>query len=168
VLSFLLSLTSLLHFLQAYMANVICPNKHQSDQDKFYKSHLLESETYIGGHVECLESGVFRSDLPTSFKLDPSAYEVSVSFKQLIRLTHRLRLYFLCSQVSFSPVRLFCRGAIPSGWNISNCANKMIYVPEYINAYCFVMKIIFLNRIHFQLMLAKAFSLSGPDSIFPS
>ena len=62
--------------LQAYEANVICPNKHQSDPEKFYTNHLLESETYIGGHVECLESGVFRSDIPTSFKLDPSAYEV--------------------------------------------------------------------------------------------
>lgn len=27
--------------------------------------------------MECLESGVFRSDLPTSFKLDSSGYEVS-------------------------------------------------------------------------------------------
>ena len=61
---------------QAYKANVICPNKHQSDPEKFYNNHLLESETYIGGHVECLESGVFRSDIPTSFTLEPSAYEV--------------------------------------------------------------------------------------------
>lgn len=65
-----------LHLLQAYKANVICPNKHQSDPEKFYNNHLLESETYIGGHVECLESGVFRSDIPTSFALEPSAYEV--------------------------------------------------------------------------------------------
>lgn len=69
-------ITLLLSYLQAYEANVICPNKHESDPEKFYSNHLLESETYIGGHVECLESGVFRSDLPTSFKLDPSAYEV--------------------------------------------------------------------------------------------
>lgn len=61
---------------QAFKANVICPNKHQSDPEKFYNSRLLESETYIGGHVECLESGVFRSDLLTSFKLDPSGYQV--------------------------------------------------------------------------------------------
>ena len=54
----------------------MCPNKHQSDPEKFYSNRLLESETYIGGHVECLESGVFRSDLPTSFRLDPSAYDV--------------------------------------------------------------------------------------------
>ena len=63
-------------FVQAYKANVICPNKHQAEQEKFYNNHLLESETYIGGHVECLESGVFRSDLPTKFQLDPSGYEV--------------------------------------------------------------------------------------------
>ncbi|KHN21126.1 DNA polymerase epsilon catalytic subunit A [Glycine soja] len=60
---------------QAYKANVICPNKHQSDPEKFYNNHLLESETYIGGHVECLESGVFRSDIPSSFTLEPSAYQ---------------------------------------------------------------------------------------------
>lgn len=75
-ISLLVTFTLLLSFLQAYEANVICPNKHQSDPEKFSSNHLLESETYIGGHVECLESGVFRSDLPTSFKLDPSAYEV--------------------------------------------------------------------------------------------
>ena len=41
-----------------------------------YKGHLLESETYIGGKVEALESGVFRSDLETSFRVKPSAYQV--------------------------------------------------------------------------------------------
>ncbi|XP_047972925.1 DNA polymerase epsilon catalytic subunit A-like isoform X2 [Salvia hispanica] len=69
------TLCEMLLMVQAYQANVICPNKHQSDPEKFYHNQLLESETYIGGHVECLESGVFRSDLPTSFKLDPAAYE---------------------------------------------------------------------------------------------
>ncbi|XP_040949366.1 DNA polymerase epsilon catalytic subunit A isoform X2 [Gossypium hirsutum] len=73
------TLCEMLLMVQAYKANVICPNKHQSDAEKFYKNHLLESETYIGGHVECLESGVFRSDLPTSFKLDPSGYEQLIS-----------------------------------------------------------------------------------------
>ncbi|KAK4492254.1 hypothetical protein RD792_003057 [Penstemon davidsonii] len=69
------TLCEMLLMVQAYKANVICPNKHHSDPEKFYNNQLLESETYIGGHVECLESGVFRSDLPTSFKLDPAAYE---------------------------------------------------------------------------------------------
>lgn len=40
-----------------------------------YKHHLLESETYIGGKVEALESGVFRSDLPTRFKCKQTAYQ---------------------------------------------------------------------------------------------
>ncbi|XP_061359270.1 DNA polymerase epsilon catalytic subunit A-like [Gastrolobium bilobum] len=69
------TLCEMLLMVQAYKANVICPNKHQSDPEKFYNNHLLESETYIGGHVECLESGVFRSDIPSSFTLEPSAYE---------------------------------------------------------------------------------------------
>ncbi|XP_057456006.1 DNA polymerase epsilon catalytic subunit A-like [Lotus japonicus] len=69
------TLCEMLLMVQAFKANVICPNKHQSDPEKFYKNHLLESETYIGGHVECLESGVFRSDIPCSFTVEPSAYE---------------------------------------------------------------------------------------------
>ncbi|KAF2546192.1 hypothetical protein F2Q70_00019606 [Brassica cretica] len=71
------TLCEMLLMVEAYNANVICPNKNQADPEKFHKSHLLESETYIGGHVECLESGVFRSDIPTSFKLDTSAYQAS-------------------------------------------------------------------------------------------
>ncbi|KAK7271283.1 hypothetical protein RJT34_27054 [Clitoria ternatea] len=69
------TLCEMLLMVQAYKANVICPNKHQSNPEKFYNNHLLESETYIGGHVECLESGVFRSDIPSSFRLDSSAYQ---------------------------------------------------------------------------------------------
>lgn len=76
ILRILVPIYLFLHLLQSYKANVICPNKHQSDPEKFYKNHLLESETYIGGHVECLESGVFRSDIPCSFTLEPSAFEV--------------------------------------------------------------------------------------------
>ena len=52
----------------------------QSDPHlKWFENHLLENETYIGGHVECLESGVFRSDLPAQFKLVPSAFQVSLN-----------------------------------------------------------------------------------------
>ncbi|KAL5717104.1 DNA-directed DNA polymerase [Ranunculus cassubicifolius] len=70
------TLCEMLLMVEAYKANIICPNKYQAELEKFHNGHLLESETYIGGHVECLESGVFRSDLPTKFQLDPSAYEL--------------------------------------------------------------------------------------------
>ncbi|AQK71203.1 DNA polymerase epsilon catalytic subunit A [Zea mays] len=69
------TLCEMLLMVQAFKASVICPNKHQADLEKFYNNRLLESETYIGGHVECLETGVFRSDLPTKFQLEPLAYE---------------------------------------------------------------------------------------------
>ncbi|TYK05646.1 DNA polymerase epsilon catalytic subunit A-like [Cucumis melo var. makuwa] len=69
------TLCEMLLMVQAFKANVVCPNKHQSGAEKFHHNRLLESETYIGGHVECLESGVFRSDLPTSFRLDSSGYD---------------------------------------------------------------------------------------------
>ncbi|GBG71096.1 hypothetical protein CBR_g8395 [Chara braunii] len=69
------TLCEMLLMVQAFKANIVCPNKHLSSVEKIYNGHLLESETYIGGHVECLESGVFRSDIPTRFRLDPRGYE---------------------------------------------------------------------------------------------
>lgn len=57
-------------------ANVLAPNKHTAKYEPKFRGHILDSETYIGGKVEALESGVFRSDLPTRFKLQPEAYQV--------------------------------------------------------------------------------------------
>uniref|UniRef100_A0A915ME31 DNA polymerase epsilon catalytic subunit n=1 Tax=Meloidogyne javanica TaxID=6303 RepID=A0A915ME31_MELJA len=37
--------------------------------------HLIDSETYVGGHVEAIESGVFRADIACRFKLDVEALE---------------------------------------------------------------------------------------------
>ncbi|KAJ8327871.1 DNA polymerase epsilon catalytic subunit [Batrachochytrium dendrobatidis] len=59
--------------VEAVKANVVMPNKHSEKGGKLFEGHLLESETYVGGHVEALEAGVFRSDIPTNFSLVPEA-----------------------------------------------------------------------------------------------
>ena len=69
------TLCEALLMVEAYRANIVCPNKTQSAGEKHYKGHLLESETYIGGHVECLEAGVFRADIPTKFRMNPKGYQ---------------------------------------------------------------------------------------------
>ena len=61
--------------VQAFEKNVICPNKQVSKQEKFYKGHLLDIETYIGGHVEALQSGIFRADIPIPWDVEPAAYQ---------------------------------------------------------------------------------------------
>ncbi|KAK6204772.1 DNA-directed DNA polymerase epsilon, catalytic subunit A [Scheffersomyces amazonensis] len=69
------TLCEMLLSVQAYEKNILLPNKHSDPIERFYDGHLLESETYVGGHVESLEAGVFRSDLPNDFKIDPSAID---------------------------------------------------------------------------------------------
>ena len=64
--------------VQAYDGNIIAPNKFESQHEKFSDGRLLESETYIGGHVEALESGVFRADIETPFNNDPQAYQALI------------------------------------------------------------------------------------------
>jgi DNA polymerase epsilon subunit 1 len=69
------TLCEMLLSVQAYEKNILLPNKHSDPIERFYDGHLLESETYVGGHVESLEAGVFRSDLENDFNIDPTAVE---------------------------------------------------------------------------------------------
>lgn len=39
---------------QAFRGGIIFPNKQVSTFENFYDGHLIDSETYIGGHVEAL------------------------------------------------------------------------------------------------------------------
>ncbi|KAF6780147.1 hypothetical protein AHF37_00368 [Paragonimus kellicotti] len=84
------TLCEALLMVQAYAANVVFPHKqsageagpgsllpsgssnvcHFTDDGK-----LIDSETYVGGHVEALEAGVFRADIPVRFRLVPAALE---------------------------------------------------------------------------------------------
>jgi hypothetical protein len=49
------------------------PNRHEEEHGNFYNGHLIASETYVGGHVEALEAGVFRSDIETDFVIQPAS-----------------------------------------------------------------------------------------------
>lgn len=62
--------------LSFFQANVVAPNKHTAAAERMSNGHLLESETYIGGKVEALEAGIFRSDLPCKFRCKPEAYQM--------------------------------------------------------------------------------------------
>ncbi|XP_065073055.1 DNA polymerase epsilon catalytic subunit 1 [Ochlerotatus camptorhynchus] len=56
---------------EAYHARIVYPNKQISELNKLTPDgHVLDTETYVGGHVEALESGVFRADISTRFRLD--------------------------------------------------------------------------------------------------
>ncbi|PLB40834.1 DNA polymerase epsilon catalytic subunit POL2 [Aspergillus candidus] len=69
------TLCEMLLMVQAYKGEIILPNKHKDPPESFYEGHLLESQTYVGGHVESIEAGVFRSDIPVTFNVQPSAID---------------------------------------------------------------------------------------------
>ena len=69
------TLCEMLLMVQAYQKGIVLPNKHKEPKEAFWDGHLLESETYVGGHVESIEAGVFRNDIPVNFVLDPTAVE---------------------------------------------------------------------------------------------
>jgi DNA polymerase epsilon subunit 1 len=69
------TLCETLLMVQAYQKEIILPNKYIQPREAFWEGHLLESETYVGGHVESIEAGVFRSDIPCNFAVDPTAID---------------------------------------------------------------------------------------------
>lgn len=69
------TLCEMLLMVQAYQHEIILPNKHMSPKESFWDGHLLDAETYVGGHVESIEAGVFRADIPVDFAVDPSAID---------------------------------------------------------------------------------------------
>ncbi|KAJ7480111.1 hypothetical protein B0H11DRAFT_1725065 [Mycena galericulata] len=69
------TLCETLLMVEAFRGHIIMPNRHEEAHGSMYDGHLLASETYVGGHVEALEAGVFRSDIPTHFKIEPSAIQ---------------------------------------------------------------------------------------------
>ncbi|CAN6606997.1 DNA polymerase epsilon catalytic subunit A [Trichomonascus vanleenenianus] len=69
------TLCEMLLMVQANEKSILLPNKHTDPLERFYNGHLLESETYVGGHVESLEAGVFRSDIPAKFNVDTTAID---------------------------------------------------------------------------------------------
>ncbi|VDK32832.1 unnamed protein product [Taenia asiatica] len=82
------TLCEALLMVRAYEAKVVFPHKQSSgvSYDGFLSqsgltysftedNKLIDSETYVGGHVEALEAGVFRADIPVRFRLVPAACE---------------------------------------------------------------------------------------------
>ena len=69
------TLCEMLLMVQAYQKEIVLPNKHKEPREAFWEGHLLDSETYVGGHVESIEAGVFRADIPVNFAIDTSAID---------------------------------------------------------------------------------------------
>ena len=69
------TLCEMLLMVQAYQQAIVLPNKHAQAKESFWEGHLLDSETYVGGHVESIEAGVFRADIPVNFAVDPGAID---------------------------------------------------------------------------------------------
>lgn len=72
--------------VRAFEKNIMAPNKQSQKFPQFHDNLLIDSETYIGGHVECLESGIFREDFKYEFDVDPDTLmELQKDIENLLR-----------------------------------------------------------------------------------
>ncbi|OEH78711.1 DNA polymerase family b protein [Cyclospora cayetanensis] len=66
---------------EAFAGSVLFPNKHKPELMKYWrhpetqKLHLILEDSYVGGRVESLKCGIYRSDLKEVFSLKPRAYD---------------------------------------------------------------------------------------------
>ncbi|EJW05242.1 hypothetical protein EDEG_00707 [Edhazardia aedis USNM 41457] len=54
---------------EGFKKNILIPERKIGD-DFYYKGRLCEEVNYVGGHVECLRSGIFRSDFNYNFHIN--------------------------------------------------------------------------------------------------
>lgn len=81
------TLCEALLMVQAFHANIVFPNKQEQVFNKLTDDgHVMDSETYVGGHVEALESGVFRSDIPCRFKMVQFTLQLVLCFQWFLFL----------------------------------------------------------------------------------
>lgn len=73
------TLCEALLMVEAHKVDVIFPNKKGNEFGKFHDGHLIESETYVGGHVEALAAGIFRADLDCDFTIQSGAVKELLS-----------------------------------------------------------------------------------------
>lgn len=70
------TLCEALLMVEAFNGSIIFPNKQGQSFGKMYEGHLIDSETYVGGHVEALQVGVYRADIDTEFEVDATELQV--------------------------------------------------------------------------------------------
>ena len=93
------TLCEVLLCVQAFRGNIIFPNKQKEPELKWYRDNkrLVENETYTGGRVEALKSGIFRADFDYFFdKLDPTGFahlrdEVDKTVKYFVEVEEGLK-----------------------------------------------------------------------------
>jgi DNA polymerase epsilon subunit 1 len=73
------TLCEALLMVEAFNGEIIFPNKKGQPFGKLYEGHLIESETYVGGHVEALQVGVYRADLDTEFEVDSAELDTLIN-----------------------------------------------------------------------------------------
>lgn len=71
------TLCEMLLMCQAREKHIVAPNKYLGSAiGKLTEDgHVLESETYVGGHVEAIRTGIYRSDLPLQFDINVEALD---------------------------------------------------------------------------------------------
>lgn len=64
------TLSEALLISEAVSYGVLIPERRREGKMQEYRGHIAESITYVGGHVECLKAGIFRSDFEYDFCVD--------------------------------------------------------------------------------------------------
>jgi len=90
------------------------PNKHAESYNKMYDGHLLESETYVGGHVEALQAGVYRSDIPNNFSIVPETAQqliddLDAALKFSIEVEGNMKMEDVLNYEEVNNSHVFCR-----------------------------------------------------------
>lgn len=89
--------------VEAFHANIVFPNKQVEELNKLTSDgHVLETETYVGGHVEALESG--KSSI--FFNINLFTISPSIRYGGVCPFRLNLSIHFISGIACFKIVKL--------------------------------------------------------------
>ncbi|QDS71531.1 DNA polymerase epsilon catalytic subunit [Venturia effusa] len=150
------TLCEMLLMVQAYQKGILLPNKHKPPTESFYDGHLLEAETYVGGHVESIEAGVFRSDIPCDFRIDTKAIdELLVDLDAALKFCIEVEEKKTMDDVdNYEEVRDQIKGKLEALRSNPNCSeNPLIYHLDVASMYPNIMT---TNRLQPDSMIQES------------
>ncbi|ELA42787.1 uncharacterized protein VICG_00102 [Vittaforma corneae ATCC 50505] len=92
---------------------ILVPLKKRTDGLEYYKGRLIENLTYVGGHVESLRAGIYRSDFYQEFNIDDQVVELIID-----NLDQILEDYTSCTDYQAKKEQYICE--------IKSCIGKIM------------------------------------------
>ena len=103
---------------ESQIYKILVPTRKRLSGLEYYNGHIVENLTYVGGHVESLKAGIFRSDFVQSFNVSSQVIELIIQNFDFILQDYCNHPEYLSKKDEYIEELKSCDGALNCKGNI--------------------------------------------------